>query len=145
MTARCKISNSIKCLIENWDDNIENDQDNARNLEIKSRVVYANNVLGWWLKSISSYFKLDIGRVQEIIIEFKMATSGWNRSRIIHRYKLKRKVTHQHIDSIEEFLIEHKGECFTVKTIQLFLNREFPELSKISDWSICKILNEKLN
>ena len=39
---------------------------------------------------------------------------------IIHKYKLKRKVTHQHINSIKEFLIEYKGEYFTVKTIQLF-------------------------
>ena len=76
----------------------------------------------------------------EIITDFKIATSKWNRIASNYSDNFRWKVTNQHIDAVKEFLIKHKGYHFAFDMIQFYLKEEYIELPMISDWSIRKIL-----
>ena len=139
-----KSSNNIKWFIDSSNESIENSKDDADNLDLKWKIVYAYYTRRWWLKSISGYYKQNIEKVIEIITDFKIAASKRNRIASNYPYSFRRKVTNQHIDAVKEFLIKHKGEHFTIDMIQFYLKEEYLELPMISDWSIRKILNQNL-
>ena len=53
-----------------------------------------------------------------------------------------KRITSQHINAIQKFLIKYKEEHFTIRMIQQYLIKEYSELAKISDWSVRSILKE---
>ena len=51
---------------------------------------------------------------------------------------------HSHVNAIKNFILSHQDQHFTIREIKLDLDTNYPNLNKISDWSIRKILTINL-
>ena len=56
----------------------------------------------------------------------------------------KRKLQNEHIAQIENFLEEKKGAIIIIKMIKEHLINNFPDLSRISDFTIRSILKKEM-
>ena len=96
---------------------VKNIDQNSQESELKSKIVYANQVLRWLLKSLSAYFNQDEWRILWIIKEFKIIQLRNERRLSLICWKSNRKVKTRHVTAIRKFLLNIKANMLQLKVL----------------------------
>ena len=137
-----------RLLFKSWLDGVKHDAPDVpvsqEELALDASIVYAHEIKRWEPGSIAAYFRLSLDRVLKVIKKFKRRIYRDKEKKYLKFFNTRRKVNSVHISAIEDFILMHKGQSFTIRDIQYCLDTYYPQLTKVSDWSIRKILKENL-
>ena len=113
-------------------------------LALDASIVYAHEIKRWGPGSIAAYFRLSLDRVLKAIKNFKRRIYRDKGKKYLKFFNTRREVNSVHISAIEDFILKHKNQSFTIRDIQYCLDTYYLQLTKVSDWSLRKILKENL-